>query len=383
MKFTYFSRSFNNIYSGVEKKIASQVFSLKQLGIDASILSLTDIHSAQIRSGDIHYIMMPVFSKSRIGFIRILKQEHFIILSLWQIICKMGSDDILYMRFNYPFFTWWYYLQKNRKCKVVFEHQDLESREYMMRGNYLYRVFDYIFGGSIRGHCDGIVGVTDEITLYEVKRSGDQKKPHVTIGNGINVDTVPMKNAFPFHGSPVHLLCVSNVSKWHGLDRLIRGMSTFSDRRKIHLHIVGSGEELPVIKKMVNDLSLNDAVFFYGPLHGKELDELFNRCDIGVGTLGIHRKGLHEASTLKAREYCARGMPFIEGTSDLDFPPDFPYILHIPADESPVDIPAVIRFTELIYADLSFPVKMREYARNSLDWSIKAVKLKGFLESLV
>lgn len=383
MKVTYFSRSFNNIYSGVEKKIASQVFSLKQLGIEASILSLTDINSAQIGNGDVRYIVMPHDIQSRFRLITILKQERFIILSLWQTICKMGSDDILYMRFNYPFFTWWYFLQKNRKCKVVFEHQDRESREYMMRGNYLYPVFDYIFGGSIRRHCDGIVGVTEEITRYEVKRSGDQKKPHVTLGNGIHVDAVPMKNSFPFCGSHVHLVCVSNVSKWHGLDRLIQGMSTYRGEWKIHLHVVGSGEELPVIKKMVKDLSLNDAVFFYGPLQGKELDEMFNRCDIGVGTLGIHRKGLHEASTLKAREYCARGIPFIEGTSDLDFPPGFPYILPIPADESPVDITAVIRFAEMIYADLSFSIKMREYALHSLDWSVKAVKLKEFLESLM
>jgi hypothetical protein len=150
----------------------------------------------------------------------------------------------------------------------------------------------------------------------------------------------------------------------------------------IYLHIVGYGVELPVIKKMVKDLSITDTIFFYGRLYGEDLDEIFNRCDIAIGSLGIHRIGLHEAATLKAREYCARGIPFIYGINDVDFPLDFPYVLHIPADESPVDMIDVIRFAKTLYSDLSFSIKMREYAKQSLDWSIKALKLKQFLVSL-
>lgn len=382
MKIVYFFKSPNTKSSGVDKKVTSQVFSLKQLGVEASIISLTDNDFAQTESGEIRFIVRPRFSKSRFKLINILTREHFITRSLQQVIRELDSDDILYMRFSYPFFSWWYLIQKKRKCKVVFEHQSLESKEYILRGNYLYPIFDYIFGGSIRRHCDGIVGVTGEITNYQVKRSGDNGKPHVTIGNGINVDTVPIKTSFSFSDSQLHLLCVTNVMKWHGLDRFIQGMHKYKGDVKIHLHIVGDGEEIPALKKMVKDLSITDTVFFYGPLHGKDLDEMFNRCDIAVGTLGIHRKGLHEASTLKSREYCARGIPFIEGTCDLDFPPDFPYILHIPADESPVDITEVIRFAKMVYSDLSFSIKMREYAKQSLDWSIKALKLKQFLLSL-
>jgi hypothetical protein len=92
---------------------------------------------------------------------------------------------------------------------------------------------------------------------------------------------------------------------------------------------------------------------------------------------------LKEASILKAREYCARGTPFIYGIADPDFPPDFPYILHVPADESPIDIEQVLAFAKEVCADPDHPQKMRRYAEEHLDWSVKMKKLKDFLEALV
>lgn len=380
MRIVYFCRPES---SGVDKKIAAQIVNLKHMGVEVSIVNITQNEHAQADCRGIRNIMIPEFSKSRFRLMAILTREHFIIRSLWQVISELDSDDILYVRFEYPFFSLLYYLQKNRKCKIVFEHESLESQEKLSGGNYVFPIFDYIFGGSIRRHCDGIVGVTEEITDYQVKRSGDSEKPHFTLGNGISVESVPIKTSFSFIDSQLHLLCVANVMKWHGLDRLIQGMIEYKGTAKIHLHIVGEGKEIPAIKQMVKNLSATNEVFFYGSLYGKDLDEMFNRCDIAIGSLGIHRIGLHEATTLKAREYCSRGIPFIYGINDRDFPPDFPYILHIPADESSVDMAEVIRFAQTVYSDLNFSIKMREYAQQSLDWSIKMLKFKQFLESLI
>jgi len=379
MRIVYFCRPES---SGVDKKIASQIANLKKLGVEVSLVTITHNEDIRTENRDIRTIVLPDFSKSRVRLFAILAREHFIIRSLWQVIQELDSDDILYVRFDYPFFSLLYYLRKKRKCKLVFEHQSLESKENILVGNYFYPVFDSIFGGSIRYHCDGIIGVTDEITEYEVKRSGDFRKPHITLRDGIDVDTVQMKTSFSFNESQLHLLCVGALSKWLGLERVIQGMGEYKGETKIYLHVAGNGSKYSAIKKMVEDLSLSDSVFFYGPQYGKDLDDLFNRCSIAVGTLGAHRKGLHEATPLKSREYCARGIPFINGIRDRDFPPDFPYVLHIPADESPVDMADVIRFAKTVYSDLSFSIKMREYAKHSLDWSIKMVKLKQFLESL-
>lgn len=177
-------------------------------------------------------------------------------------------------------------------------------------------------------------------------------------------------------------MCVANINRWHGLDRLLQGLATYTGTTRVVFHIAGNGSELPHLQKLTNELGIADQVVFHGFLTGNALDALFEQCHIAVGSLGIHRIGLKEASILKAREYCARGIPFIYGISDPDFPEDFPYILHLPADESPIDIEKVLAFTKEVCVDPDHPQKMRQYAKEHLDWSVKMNKLKDFLETL-
>jgi len=241
---------------------------------------------------------------------------------------------------------------------------------------------EFFFGRIIKNQSDAFVGVTDEITNYELNHSKNLHKPHITIGNGINVGLYPLRK-LDQKGKILHLLFVANVSRWHGIDRIIRGIHEYKNRHFFYLHIVGDGKEIPNLKKLVDNLHLSKQVIFHGFKSGTELDSLFDTCHIAVGSLGLHRIGLSESSTLKIREYCARGIPWIIACKDPDFPDDFPYILRVPPDESPIDIESVVHFAQKVCSDPDHPKKMRKYAEENLDWSIKMKKLKGFLESLI
>jgi glycosyltransferase involved in cell wall biosynthesis len=265
----------------------------------------------------------------------------------------------------------------------VTEHQTIESVELKLNRNNLAVFFDRIFGKSIRKQSDVIIGVTDEITQYEITRTGNLEKPHLTIGNGFDAKSVPLKKTRSFDNNELHLLCVAKVGRWHGLDRILKGLAIYSGTPRVILHIAGNGSELSYLKKLANDLSITNQVVFHGFLTGNALNDLFDQCHIAVGSLGIHRIGLKEASTLKAREYCARGIPFIYGIPDLDFPEEFPFILHFPADDSPIDVEKVLAFAITISRDSDHPQKMRCYAEEHLDWSVKMKKLKDFLDTLV
>nr|WP_281412450.1 glycosyltransferase [Methanocalculus chunghsingensis] len=177
-------------------------------------------------------------------------------------------------------------------------------------------------------------------------------------------------------------MCIATVSLWHGLDRLLHGMSLYTGSKTLTLHIVGKGQ-LEYLRKLSIELGLRNQVIFHEYATGEELDGYFNRCHIGVGSLGIHRKGLLETSELKAREYCSRGFPYINAAIDRDYPADFPYRLMIAPDESPINIDDIISFAEAVLADPDHPNKMRHYAEEHLDWSVKTKMLKGFLEELV
>ena len=383
MKLIYSIIFFGKEPSGVQKKILSQVINLNKLGLSAVIYSLTGT--------DDDTSPLPLVKKSIIPNLKYHKPKSFLAkirrikirdCALNSIIEMLNADEILYTRIPSPSRLTSNLLKKERRCKIVIEYQTIEPIEARLNREYSSLVFNFLYGDNIRKYTDGIVGVTEEITRYQLHRSGDSEKPHITIGNGINIDSVPLRRHVPYSGEDLHLLCVANISRWHGLDRLIRGLGTCLGPTRVTLHIAGDGSETASLKKIINQLDISDQVIFHGLTIGKDLDELFNTCHIAIGSLGMHRKGLTQTSELKAREYCARGIPYIISCADPDFPDDFPYIQRFLSDESPIAIEKIIQFANTVYNDLEHPQKMRAYAVEHLDWAVKMKVLKTFLETL-
>lgn len=382
MRFVYVCRSFDIQNTGVHKKISAQVKHLANHGIDSIIYSISAGNSQQYTEKGIKQALIPNAERSS-GVISKIRREYQINLAFKNIISALNAQDIIYLRIPYPSPHISRILRQPRACKIVIEYQTIESFEYQLKGKYWYLLIDFLFGNAIRKYTDAIVGVTNEITQYEVSRSGDYNKHHITIGNGFDAASTPVRRPPDYDGGDLHLLCVANVSRWHGLDRLLQGLAAYDGTPKVILHIGGDGSELPQLHKLTNELGIGDRVIFHGFTTGKALDDLFDQCHVAVGSLGIHRIGLKEASILKAREYCARGIPFIYGIADPDFPVDVPYILHLPADESPINIDQVLAFAQEVCADPDHPQKMRRYAEEHLDWSVKMKQLKEFLGALV
>ena len=79
----------------------------------------------------------------------------------------------------------------------------------------------------------------------------------------------------------------------------------------MQVHIVGEGSPIEEYKRIVEKYEIAEHVIFYGLKTGRELDSIYDQCSIGVENLGFHRTGVYRASTLKAREYAAKGLPFI------------------------------------------------------------------------
>lgn len=350
-------------------------------GIDALVFSICTADDKDNPSRLITSVLIPGTKRPK-GIVGKIYREWRVNKEIKNIIQSLSEHDVLYTRIFYPSPQLSRILKQPRACKIVIEYQSIEPLEYRLIGKYWYLPIDFLFGNSIRRYTDGIVGVTNEITQYEVARAGDPQKPHITIGNGFAVQSVPVRHSPHYNGENLHILCVASVSRWHGLDRLLQGLSTYRMTLKVTLHIAGNGAELPHLQKLAADLGISDRVIFHGFLTGEPLDALFDLCHIAVGSLGIHRKGLTQTSELKGREYCARGIPYIIACADPDLPADFPYILCPPADESPIDIDQVAAFTKRVFADPNHSERMRHYAEEYLDWSVKMKKLKDFLEML-
>ena len=121
---------------------------------------------------------------------------------------------------------------------------------------------------------------------------------------------------------------------------------------------------------MVNSYHLEDRVIFHGRLNGSDLDEMYDNAVIGVNSLAIHRQNLEFESTLKTREYAAKGLIILSSSYIDAFTSDdnLRYVCRVPADDSPINIKQVIEFYENLYQDNNI-----EMLRNQIRNSAKAV----------
>jgi glycosyltransferase involved in cell wall biosynthesis len=198
----------------------------------------------------------------------------------------------------------------------------------------------------------------------------------VLIGNGIDVAAIrPRSSAPPWPEPVLRLVAVATVSKWHGYDRVLRAIRSFSDRRDrsfdVQFVVAGDGPALAELRALSTSLGLDSQVTFPGIVTGEPLRDLYAKSHLAVSSLGLHRIGLSGASVLKAREYCATGIPFIASGADQDFPSVVDFRFVVSATDEIDDIIAAFEEFDRRARRLD-GAAMRQYAIDHLDWRHKA-----------
>ncbi len=286
-------------------------------------------------------------------------------------IVKRFQPDALYIRSAFAEPNYLGFLKKNRALKVAcycefttypydqeYRHKPLYKRLLLLVDKYYRR--------RLHNYIQHAFTYTDYSSIFGI--------PATCIENGINVQTVLLRTPQEYKPESCTLLGVANVSFWHGYDRIIEGLKHYYSSKdpikRINFVIIGGGGELPKLRKLVETYGLQQYVHFAGEKHGNELYQYYNEADIGIGSLAMHRLKLAQGATLKTREYCAAGLPFVYAYHDNDFPDDFLYTLKIEANDSPVDIFQLLEFYEQLSRQ-NYITAMREYATTHLDWSVK------------
>lgn len=227
---------------------------------------------------------------------------------------------------------------------------------------------DRLFRRRMARYVDRIVTFSDDERIFG--------RPTIRISNGIDFDAVPLKTSVHDTTREVHLLAVANVHFWHGLDRAIEGLRAYyalPRERIVRLRIAGDGVEslLDEYRRMIAAYGLADYAGVIGPRSGAELDDQFAWCDMGVASLARHRNGIAKMKTLKNREYAARGIPFVYSEQDDDFDA-MPYVMKAPADETPLDIEALLRFYDAMPLA---PAAIRATIQGTLSWERQMQKV--------
>lgn len=323
--------------NGISKKIHYQIEALRANGTLVHLCYM-DEHTSKKRMLDndvlIDYGSTLISKiKKRIGFSSI---AHHAITEQY---------DMVYIRSNHNANPFTIHLVKKIKkagIKVVMEIPTYPYDQEYVNINMKWQLFpDRIFRHQLARHLDAIITYSDDEYIFGRRT--------IKISNGIDFERVRIKQPANHSTDELHLIGVAEIHRWHGFDRVLKGLANYYQQHpyiKVFFHIVGfffSPIEEKEITSLITAYHLQDFVIIHGKQQGEALDELFDMCDFGIGSLARHRVGLYKMKTLKNREYAARGIPFIYSENDDDFD-DQPYVLKAPADESPIDIQDLLNF---------------------------------------
>ncbi|MBS6888906.1 glycosyltransferase [Clostridium paraputrificum] len=258
------------------------------------------------------------------------------------------SYDFCYIRFDLNTRC---FIKLLKKLKLVCKKIVIEiptypyDKEYVGLINKVRLIIDDYYGKKLKNYVSRI------ISFYDIPNSNYFGVPTLVVPNGFDFDNIEIvkSNNVP---NDIDIAAVSSMRIWHGYERLIEGLHLYyraGGDRNITVHIVGNGPELQKYKSLTEKYNLDKHIVFYGALHGKKLDDILERCTIGVDSLGRHRTGINVLSSLKSREYGAKGIPIINSCKIDIIEERYPYFLQVPANEEPIDINHVVSFYDKIY----------------------------------
>lgn len=328
--------------NGISKKKLAQIKGLKECG-----LNVTNCYYS-VCDDDNHRLWMvddSVLIDLGAGFWAKLRKriDYRPILTF----IKRRHISFVYMRSEHnanPFLTRFVKRLRRSGVKVVMEIPTYPyDQEYITFESKCWLLIDKLFRRRLANQLNAIATFSNEKIIFGQRT--------IRISNGIDFSSIRLKRTLELKPDEVHLIGVAEIHYWHGFDRVVAGLSDYyrlggDKQRKVYFHIVGefSGErEKNEILPLITNNQLENYVFLYGKLYGDDLDKLFDRANVGIGSLGRHRSGITDIKTLKNREYAARGIPFIYSETDEDFE-DKPYVLKISANETPVNIQNVTDF---------------------------------------
>ena len=352
--------------NGISKKIMSQVEGLRSAGADVRVC---------------HYEVGPGGSRSwmvddtvikDLGSGVIAKLKKRIDFSPVVDYVREQGIDLLYYRYfhNSNPFT----IRMMRQVRRAGARIYVEVPTYPYDGEFVTArekvelATDRMFRNRLFSYADKVVSFSPAESIFG--------RPVLLLSNGISLSAIPMRRSHVRPEGRLDLIGVAEIHFWHGFDRLIKGLAEYCagpHDTEVYFHVVGEpyGElEREQTVGLATRLGLGDHVIFHGRLSGGALDEVFDSCDMAVGSLGRHRSGVHVMNSLKNREYAARGFAFMYSESDPDFDGS-DFVMKVPEDETPVDIRECLSFFGNCHVS---PEAIRKSVEG-LDWKAQMPKV--------
>lgn len=360
---------FENL-DGVPKKVISQC---KALGKDFAV-DLTYYHAGQVQ-----LLELATGQRKQLGRAR----SKLDVLRTAADLVEKGGYDCMYIRYPRSDYLFLRMLKKAKQqgIRIVMEiptyPYDKEGHE-TLKGRVI-NGMDRVFRNYLHRYVDRVVTYSDDREIFGIRT--------INTINGVDFDVVQADATPVDPEKQIQLVAVSAMFRVHGYDRLIRGIHDYyrnGGQRDVLLKLVGKGDAYGEYLRLVEEFGLQDRVEFCGTRFGAELDQVYRGSALGVNSLAIHRQGLEKESTLKTKEYAAKGLPVLSSSYVDAFSQEgnLRYALRIPPDETAVDVAALIAFVDRIYEGKStaeIRQQIREDGRKTCDVHMTMKPVADFL----
>lgn len=246
-------------------------------------------------------------------------------LFFWFVVLKLSKqyDIVLFRHLSFDPFSFIFspFIKNRMGVHHAKEIDELKLVRAGWKGNLASFVEKYTGKFAIKNSL-GIVGVTEEIAVYENKER-NLNKPIFLYPNGIDVDAILLAEDNRVENEYHIIFMCSYFSEWHGLDILLKAIDNDASNERYFVHLVGN---LILDQKQEIEKNKNkEKIIVHGVLNQQQYLDIASKCDVGLGSLALYRKNLDEASTLKVREMLAMGLPVFSGHKDVAFNEDFAF----------------------------------------------------------
>lgn len=394
------------IYSGagvnpnsIQNKILCQIKALNKVGIDCfGLFFTTDDTSFECQE----YRFINVHKLNKGVMLRSIRQRELYQKSINEYFKNHRPDfDYLYMRypgsgrnllrFSTIFkkrFILEHVTKEVEEIKLYKDENPLRLKVSSILSNIEFRFIpllkEKLYGPNIRKRAKIGVCNSPEIAEYENSIEGGNYTTMVG-GDAVDVDKIILAER-PILERELRMIFLKGASTnayFNGLDRIFYGIKNYTGNYRLKLYLYGRNTNSE--KQLIEKLGIEERISIGNHIDQTVIEEIMRSVHIGLGAFGVHRKGIKSTTTIKTREYFARGVPFVFGHSDPDFSGKVEaekYCLEFPANDSPVDFDKVLVWYKNLIQDPNYPFKMRNFAALNLDYSVKMLKLKNFMEKL-
>lgn len=306
--------------------------------------------------------------------------------SRFQLYCKIAklvkNEQNIYIRYPYsePLLLLLLFWLKINGCRIVIEIPTYPYNKNHDGNLYSYiRLFvDKVFSIFLRFFVDRIVTYSADNMIFNIKT--------IKTINGVDFSKISLVENVYKTKKEIHLISVAHLYSCHGYDRVIKGLSKYDNNAsdvKVFFDIIGDGQEYEPLKDLIKQCGVGDFVKMRGYQEGAALDNFYNLSDIAVNSLAIHRIGLKTESTLKAKEYCAKGLPIISSypIDSLTQEDNAKYVLQVSLDDSPLDINEVVKFYNEFSKMGNHSEEIRKKSKEICDMSVTLKPIIDFFNS--